>query len=119
MKLILAFVTILSLVLFVVGAGSQGAFSSSTAALALVALVIFAALAYPRGKLRESFIGLTLKIAVPVAGVAAFVVWQGHGDARASSQILGGILLIAIILFGIYVMVVRPFRSGRRRRRDK
>ena len=118
MKLILAFVMILSLVVFVVNTGSQGAFSSSTAAWALVAIVIFAALGYSRKPLRESFIGLALKIALPVAGVATFVIWQGHGDAQASTQILGGILLVAIVLLGIYVIVARPFRLRRRRRRD-
>jgi len=93
---------ILSLTVWIIGAVMVGRISGEHAALALLGLV--ALIAVSRG-LGSSLIRLTFRIAVPVASVAALVLWSGSGDPRSTTAILGTLGALVLVLFGLYVMV--------------
>ena len=105
---------IVSLAVWVLASANQGAFSFQTAGLILVALVALAAFGKSQG---WGLIGTLFRVALPIASLLTFAIWNGHGDSRAIGSILGGLLLVVIALYGVYIMVFGAFGKRRRRRR--
>lgn len=103
---------LLTLVLWVIRAGSAGSISAEHALLALVGLAVLVAIGRA---MRMGIVRLVLRVGLPIATLAAYVVWESQGDPGAMIGILGGISLLLIVLLGIYLMVKGVL--GRRTRR--
>ena len=105
------FLFIVTLAIWIVGLSVAGRLSQGGAAFALFALVLLV------GAARAAKIGivrLVFRIAVPVASVAAFVVWYGEGDPRAMGALLGAIGTLVVVLFGLYLMIRGVFSARHR-----
>ena len=107
-------VMFVSLVLLIVKSGMEGAFSAQTAGLILVALVLLAAFGNSQG---WGLIGTVFRIAVPIASVLTFAIWNGNGNSHATAEILIGIGLVVIVMYAIYIIVFGGFRKRRKRRK--
>lgn len=102
----------LSAVLWIVALTSRGVIGVETAALLLLGFAACVALARAAGM---SVVGLTLRIAMPVASLATFVAWNGNGSAEDMIAVLGSVLALLMVAFGLYLSL-RGALGGRRRR---
>jgi hypothetical protein len=114
MGALLEIALIVSITVWIVGSGSEGAFSPQTAAIILFALVALAVYAKKHDK---SIVKVFLRFGLAIAGLLTFAIWKGHGDWNQITGIVGGIALIVIALCGVYVMLFRLFGAKRRRHR--
>lgn len=56
---------------------------------------------------------LIFRVGIPIASLLAFAVTYGQGQMDQILSILGSVLTLLVMLFGIYVMIARPFKKGR------
>jgi len=101
------FLTIVSILAWLVGLAAHGGMSPQATALCLVILVIFVAIG------RAAHMGLVrtvFRIGLPVLSVLALATYYGGGDQRATTAIIAQLCTIGIMLFGLYIMVSAPFR---------
>jgi hypothetical protein len=93
---------ILSVMLWLVRLGVRGYLTPQTAASALVALVIFIAIArvMNRGPIR-----LALRVGVPIASLWIFVVIHTDGSQDQIMAAVTPLLALLIALLGVYVMI--------------
>ncbi len=101
------FLTIVGVLSWLLGLAAHGFISPQTTALCLVVLVILIAIgrAAQMGLVRTVF-----RIGLPVLSVLALATYYGGGDQRALVSVIAGICTLGIMLFGLYIMVLGPFR---------
>jgi hypothetical protein len=56
---------------------------------------------------------LIFRIGIPIASLWAFAVTYGQGQMGQSLSILGSVLTLLVVLFGLYIMISGPFRKSR------
>ncbi len=101
------FLTIVSILAWMLGLAAHGGISPQATALCLVVLVVLVAIG------RAAHMGLVrtvFRIGLPILSVLALATYYGGGDQRATMGLIGSILVLGIMLFGLYVMVSGPFR---------
>ncbi len=107
---------IVSIAVWIFGAAGKGALSPMTGALLLIALVALAAFGKAQG---WGLIGTIFRVGMPIGSLLTFAIWQGQGSYQAIGEIVFGLLMLALVLYGIYFMIRGAFRKpGRPRKRD-
>lgn len=91
-----------------------GLLTPNQAAIFLVGIVVLVALSriFKIGKGK-----LIFRVGIPIASLIVFVYAYGQGDIRQVTGILVYLLTLIILLFAIYLMIVGPFRSIRRKKK--
>jgi hypothetical protein len=54
---------------------------------------------------------LIFRVGIPIAALLAFAVTYGEGQMDQVMSILGSVFTLLLVLFGIYIMLVGPFRK--------
>jgi len=103
---------IVSFGVWLIGLAADGAITIAHAAYALFGLVALRAIGRASGM---RLMRLTFSVGLPLAALAAFVVWRGGGDFRLIGQLLPGLLALFLALLAIYILVYGMFRRGRRK----
>jgi hypothetical protein len=101
------FLTIITILVWLVGLAAHGFISPETTALCLVVLVVLIAIG------RAAHIGLVrtvFRIGLPVVSVVAFATYYGGGNRQTAVDIVAQLCMIGLILFGMYFIVSGPFR---------
>lgn len=89
----------------------EGLLTPNQAVIFLIGIVVLVALS------RILKIGagkLIFRIGVPIASLIIFAFTLGQGDVKQVTGILGSILTLVIVLFGIYIMIIVPFRKKKK-----
>jgi len=102
--------TIVSVMAFVLSMAARGFIGPEMAAVALVVLVVLIAMARAAGM---SLTRLVFRIALPLLSVWGLIVQYGGSDPRAAVALVGQLLTLVIMLFGLYIMFSFPFRKRR------
>src|SRR4051812_1681741 len=105
MMLFLDMLVMLSLTVWAMRLAMNGLITVQTAALALVAMTAFIAIAR-RNKMGP--IKLAFRIGIPIVSTYAFIVGYTNGDPRATLAAAGAIATLVIALAGVYIMVRGP-----------
>ena len=105
---------IVSIAVWIFGAAGKGALSPTTAGLLLVALVALAAFGKAQG---WGLIGTIFRVGMPIGSLLTFAIWQGQGNYQAIVEIVFGLLMLAIVLYGIYRIIGSVFRKPGRPRK--
>lgn len=110
-------VFIVSAVLFFVPSLYEANQSPGWGLLVLVTFVLIYAFAHAQ---RLSLVKAIFRAGVPVAALFIFAISRGGGDPEGVQSLIGLVLLISIVLFGIYRMVygVMPKKTKRDWERD-
>ena len=107
---------IVAIAVWIFGAADKGALSTTTGGLLLIALVALAAFGKAQG---WGLIGTVFRIGMPIASLLTFAIWKGQGNSQAIAEIVFGLLMLAVVLYGIYRIIGGVFRRpGRPRKRD-
>jgi hypothetical protein len=86
----------------------EGYLTIEQTALLLSGMVIVIAISRALGiRLRR----LLLRIGLPVAALLVFAIKYGEGHRRETIFIFGEILVLLLVLIGIYITIVGPFRK--------
>lgn len=56
---------------------------------------------------------LIFRVGIPIASLLAFAVTYGQGQMNQIMSILGSVLTLLVVLFGLYIMIIGPFKKGR------
>jgi hypothetical protein len=115
MKILLTLALIASAVLYFAPNFFDAGISPAGAALLVIAFVAIFAWAESR---RTGFISALLRIGLTVGAIAVFVISRSGGDRNRMVSLIGGLAMIVIVLYGIYVMLGGPTKSRRRRKQD-
>lgn len=99
-----------SVVVWLLRLGLVGALTAEQAGLAIVGLVILMAISRARGM---SLTRLTFRVGLPVAGVAALVIWESGGDPGRMIELLALFLQLFIVLAAFYMIAYNLFRRKR------
>ena len=116
-----AFFTIIlfvSVILYFVPNLMEAGWGPNSIALLVVSIVVAYALARA---LRWSLARAVLRVGIPIGALLTFAVIHGQGNPTNERALIGGVLLIAVVLYGIYIMVFGAFRKkskGQRERED-
>jgi hypothetical protein len=102
--------TIISVLAFVLSMAARGQIGPEMAAVALVVLVVLIAMARAGGM---SLTRLIFRIALPLLSIWGLIVQYGGSDPRATAALVGQLLTLVIMLFGLYIMFSFPFRKRR------
>lgn len=89
---------ILTMILLVFGPATRSLVDPNTAALALVGLVALMGLGR---RVRGHLPRLVLRVVLPLASLAYFVMMNGQG---AAASLLVELAVVFLVLFGIYIM---------------
>lgn len=101
------FLTIITILVWLIGLAAHGLISPETTALCLVVLVVLVAIG------RAAHMGLVrtvFRIGLPVVSVLALAMYYGGGDRQSAIGIVASVCTIGLMLFGLYLMVSGPFR---------
>jgi len=101
------FFIILSLVACLVGLAAHGLMSPEMTSECLVGLVILLAIGQAMG---TGLAGTVLRVGIPVVSVIALALYYGGGSKQAAVGIAGQLCTLALMVFGLYIMVSGPFR---------
>ena len=101
--------------MFFSGVSLESGLSGPTVALALVAFVVLFAYLKRRDGDEESLLPKVARAALAIAGILMFAISRSNGAFPVLGSLLGGVLLVAIALFGIFVMFSRKPKRRRRR----
>lgn len=96
---------IVSVTLLVLGLAAQGLVPTWLAALAIAGLAMLRALGRGRGGGLGRLVRRTFAIALVLTSLGIFLVSYGQGDPAAMRDLLLVLGVLAVVVFGLYVMV--------------
>ncbi len=102
----------ISIVFWVVKLALDGYIPPDLAGPAMLGLVVLLGLS----RVLNFGIGrLVLRVGLPVATMATFLIKYGHGEQEQMSLIFMYMMVLLIIVFGIYIMIAGPYVNNRQR----
>ena len=106
-------VFLLTASVFVIGGALRGDISIGMTVFVLLAFTVIRAAARIAGSRIGRSARLTFGIGLPVASLLVLAITYGNGSIRESAGILGSILLVWAMIFGVLVMIRGPFLRRR------
>jgi hypothetical protein len=111
MNMLIDFFLIVAVFVWLAELHAEGAVSVEHAAVSIVFLTLLLAVSR-----RSKWLRHFLEIAFVVALLLVFLILQRDGDLRAVGALLGPLLAVLIVLFGLYLIVFKAFGRPRDRR---
>jgi hypothetical protein len=115
MNKLLDMAVLVGFLLLLFTAVTQGYMKPTWAAVAFVAMFGFIFLARVLG---SNLIGTVMKLGFAALSLWVFAVTTGGGQWRALGGILVPALVLLVVLYGLYVMLLRPFVGKKGKRRE-